>query len=208
MLQEQLSGYSVTAKQIFEKRTPCEIAKCLSKKESIEFVYEQKDAYPMTDPQLGIYLAGIHDPGSLEYNNPASMFFEKAMGIDAHKLADAVKQTAELYPFMKVCARVVCGEPCIVPVRDMQIDVAVIKTQQTDIDELCREFVKPFDLENGPLFRFAVYETHAGVVYFSDIHHIITDGTSEALFVKNLALIYSGKQPQREIVNSFMISTY
>ena len=208
MLQEQLSGYSVTAKQIFEKRTPCEIAKCLSKKESIEFVYEQKDAYPMTDPQLGIYLAGIHDPGSLEYNNPASMFFEKAMGIDAHKLADAVKQTAELYPFMKVCARIVGGEPCIVPVSDMQIDVPVISTQQTDIDELCREFVKPFDLENGPLFRFAVYETPRGVVFFSDIHHLITDGTSEALFVKNLALIYGGKAPQKEIVNSFMLSTY
>ena len=208
MLQEQLHGYSVTAKQIFEKRTPCEIAKCLSKEEKIEFVYEHKDAYPMTDPQLGIYLANIHDTASLEYNNPASMFFEKGMGIDAHKLADAVKQTAELYPFMKVCARVVSGEPCIVPVRDMQIDVAVIKTQQSDIEQLCREFVKPFDLENGPLFRFAVYETPAGVVYFSDIHHLITDGTSESLFVKNLALIYSGKQPQREIVNSFMISTY
>lgn len=208
MLQEQLHGYSVTAKQIFEKRTPCEIAKCLCKEQNIHFEYEHRDAYPMTDPQLGIYLAVVQDRGSLEYNNPASMFFEKGMGIDAHKLADAVKQTAELYPFMKVCARVVSGEPCIVPVRDMQIDVAVIKTQQTDIEQLCREFVKPFDLENGPLFRFAVYETPAGVVYFSDIHHIITDGTSEALFVKNLALIYSGKQPQREIVNSFMISTY
>ena len=119
MLQEQLSGYSVSAKQIFEKRTPCEIAKCLSKEEKVEFVFEHKDAYPMTDPQLGIYLANIHDTASLEYNNPASMFFEKDMGIDAHKLADAVKQTAELYPFMKVCARIIGTVPCIVPVSDM-----------------------------------------------------------------------------------------
>ena len=208
MLQEHLSGHSVTAKQIFEKRTPCEIAKCLRKEKKTDLVFKRMDAYPMTDPQLGIYLAGIHDVNSLEYNNPASMFFEKAMGIDAHKLADAVKRTAELYPFMKVCARIVGGEPCIVPVSGMQIDVPVIRTQQTDIDELCRGFVKPFDLENGPLFRFAVYETPDGVVYFSDIHHLITDGTSESLFVKNLALIYNGKTPQKEIVNSFMVSTY
>ncbi|MBO5575368.1 MAG: amino acid adenylation domain-containing protein [Ruminococcus sp.] len=208
MLQEQLSGYSVSAKQIFEKRTPCEIAKCLSKEEKIKFVFEHKDAYPMTDPQLGIYLANIHDTSGLEYNNPASMFFEKDMGIDAHKLADAVKQTAELYPFMKVCARIIGTVACIVPVSDMQIDVPVIQTQQTDIDELCREFVKPFDLENGPLFRFAVYETPDGVVYFSDIHHLITDGTSESLFVKNLARIYNGKAPEKELVNSFMVSTY
>ncbi len=208
MLQEQLSGYSVSTKQIFENRTPGRIARCLSKEEKTEFVYEHKDAYPMTDAQLGICLACVHDTNSLEYNNPASMFFEKDSGVDAQRLADAVKQTAELYPFMKVCARVVDAVPCVVPVPEMQINVPVIRTQQTDIDELCRGFVKPFDLENGPLFRFAVYENPDGVVFFSDIHHLITDGTSESLFVNNLALIYNGKAPEKEIVNSFMLSTY
>lgn len=208
MLQEKLSGYAVPTKLIFEKRTPFETAKCLTKQDETEFVFEQKDAYPMTDAQLGIYLANIHDLQSLEYNNPASFTFEKAIGIDAQKLADAVRQTAELYPFMKVCARVVDAVPCVVPVPEMQIEVPVIKTQQTDAEVICKEFVKPFDLENGPLFRFAVYETPSSVIYFSDIHHLITDGSSEALFVKNVARIYNGEAPEMETVNSFMVSTY
>ena len=208
MLQEKLSGYSVPTKLIFDKRTPFEIAKCLIKQDKTEFVFEQKDAYPMTDAQLGIYLANIHDMQSLEYNNPASITFEKEMGIDPQKLADAVKQTAELYPFMKVCARVVDAVPCVVPVPELKIEVPVIKTQLTDADAICKEFVKPFDLENGPLFRFAVYETPDGVIYFSDVHHLITDGSSEALFAKNIARIYSGEAPETETVNSFMVSTY
>ena len=208
MLQEKLSGYFVSTKLIFEKRTPCEIAKCLMKKQTELFVSTKKDAYPMTDPQLGIYLACIHDMESLEYNNPASMFFEKSMGIDAKRLADSIIKTAELYPFMKVCAKAINGTPCIIPVDNMKIDVPVIHTEQTNIDELIQEFIKPFDLENGPLFRFAVYETPAGVIFLNDIHHLIVDGTSVSLFMKNLALIYEDGQPEAETVSSFMLCSY
>ncbi len=208
MLQEQLSGYCVSAKQIFEKRTPCEIAKCLTQKSDEDFAFEQRDAYPMTDPQLGIYLANMQDMQSLEYNTPSSTVFDRDTGIDAQRLADAVKQTAELYPFMKVCAKVVDGKPCIVPVKDMQIDIPVIKTDETDEDKLMKSFLKPFDLENGPLFRFAVYDTPNGAVLLFDVHHLITDGTSQSLFMKNLALVYAGKTPEKEAVSSFALCSW
>ena len=205
MLTEELAGYTVSTKQIFEKRTPCGIATCLVRKSSESFVFEQRDAYPMTDPQLGIYLANMQDMQSLEYNTPSSTVFDKDTDIDAQRLADAVRQTAELYPFMKVCAKVVDGVPCIVPVKDMQIDVPVIRTEETDDDKLMSGFLEPFDLENGPLFRFAVYDTPKGAVLLFDVHHLITDGTSQSLFMKNLALVYEGKAPEEETVSSFML---
>ena len=175
MLQEKLSQYSLTAGQIFENRTPAGIAACLAAKEQISFDFPEKDAYPMTDPQLGIYLANIRDTESLEYNNPVTLFLDKDSGITAQALADAVKRTAELYPSIKVCARTVDSVPCMVPVPDMDINVPVISTELTDEDEICRDFIKPFDLENGPLFRFAVYDTPAGVMFISDVHHLITN---------------------------------
>ncbi|MBR4555323.1 MAG: amino acid adenylation domain-containing protein [Ruminococcus sp.] len=208
LLQEKLLGYSLSAGQIFEKRTPSGIAACLSAKEKTSFVFEEREAYPMTDPQLGIYLANIRDTGSLEYNNPVTLFLGKDAPVSAQDFADAVKRTAGLYPSVKVCARTVDSVPCMIPVPDMEIEVPVISTDITDEDELCRAFVRPFDLENGPLFRFAVYDTPAGIIFISDVHHIITDGTSLSLFMKNLSLICSGKEPAAETVNSFMLSTY
>ena len=48
----------------------------------------------MTDAQLGIYLANMQEPQSLEYNNPASMFFPPSSGVSVERLAKAVKETA------------------------------------------------------------------------------------------------------------------
>ena len=208
MLQERLSELRLSSAQIFSLRTPREIAKASGNGGDISFEFEEKTAYPMTDAQLGIYLAGIQDPQSLEYNNPASMFFPVDMNIDADRLADAVKKTAELYPFMKVCVKAVDGVPSVLPVKDMPVEVSFEKTQETDPEVLSRQFVRPFDLENGPLFRFKLFNTPAGIYYFSDVHHLITDGTSISLFTKNLVRIYSGEMPVSEDVSGFMLCDY
>lgn len=187
LLQEKLAEYNLSSAQIFSLRTPKEIAKALGEKVSVSFEYEEKDAYPMTDAQLGIYLACIREAQSLEYNNPVSMFFPEELNVDTERLALSVKKTVELYPFMKVCAKTVDGVPCILPVKDMPVEVSFEKTQETDSEVLSGQFVRLFDLEHGPLFRFKIFNTPAGAYLFSDVHHIITDGSSVSLFMKNLA---------------------
>lgn len=208
MLQEELGDFKLSSAQIFSLRTPKAIAASVGDGEQISFEYEEKSAYPMTDAQLGIYLANIQEPQSLEYNNPASMFFPNSLGVDAERLAKAVKETAALYPFMKVCAKVIDGVPCVVPVKDMKIRVDIESTDETDADKLCRSFVKPFDFEHGPLFRFRIFITPDGLYFFNDVHHLITDGTSTSVFTHNLAKIYMGEEPDREEVNGFMLSSY
>ena len=41
-----------------------------------------------------------------------------------------------------------------------------------------------------------------------DIHHLITDGTSQSLFMKNLSLVYAGKAPEEETVSSFALCSW
>ena len=208
MLQEELESFGLSSAQILSLRTPKAIAESVGSGEQITFEYEEKSAYPMTDAQLGIYLANMQEPQSLEYNNPASMFFPDSLGVSAERLASAVKETAALYPFMKVCVQVIDGVPCVVPVKDMEIRVDIESTDETDADTLCKGFVKPFDFEHGPLFRFKIFITPEGLYFFNDVHHLITDGTSTSVFTNNLAKIYMGESPDREEVNGFMLSTY
>lgn len=208
MLQEELKEYNLSSGQIFTLRTPKKIAGSIGSGEQTAFEYEEKSAYPMTDAQLGIYLENIKEPQSLEYNNPAEMFFPKDMNIDSDRLADAVKKTVEMYPFMKVCAKIVDGVPCVVPVNNMPVDVSFEVTDETDADILNQKFVKPFDFENGPLFRFKIYSTPDGLYLFNDVHHLITDGTSTSIFTQNLAKNYMGEEVETEEVNGFMLSSY
>ncbi len=208
MLQEELSDFRLSSARIFSLRTPKAIAASASDEDGIAFEYIEKTAYPMTDAQLGIYLANMQEPQSLEYNNPASMFFPAEMKADPEKLASAVKKTAALYPFLKVCARVIDGVPCVCPVKDMELRVDLESTEETDPEKLCAGFVKPFDFENGPLFRFKIFITPKGLYFFNDVHHLITDGTSTSVFINNLARIYAGLSPDEEEVNGFMLSDY
>lgn len=208
MLQEELEEYHLSSSQIFSLRTPKAIAGSVGKEEAVLFEQEKKDFYPMTEPQLGIYLANMQDIDSLEYNNPASLFFPKEIGIDAEKLKDAVKETVNLYPSLKVCVKVKDGVPGLVPVLDLPVEIPLKKTAETDAEVLCRQFLDVFDFERGPLFRFCIYETPEGLYLFQDVHHLITDGTSTSRFLQNLAKLYEKKAPDPETVTSFQLSSY
>jgi acyl carrier protein len=55
------------------------------------------------------------------------------------------------------------------------------------------DFVQPFDLSRAPLFRVAIlkYDTGKSLMMI-DIHHIITDGTSQEIMLNEFAVLYSG----------------
>lgn len=59
------------------------------------------------------------------------------------------------------------------------------------------------------MFRFEIDILKNGdVLLLGDMHHIITDGTSTALFFSRMAMAYEGAAPEPELVDSFMLSNY
>ncbi|GAA2853775.1 hypothetical protein GCM10010517_11660 [Streptosporangium fragile] len=58
------------------------------------------------------------------------------------------------------------------------------------------EVLRPFDLEKGPLARFTLFETGPGrhlLVFVA--HHLIFDGHSKDVLVRDLAAFYNGEPP-------------
>ena len=50
-------------------------------------------------------------------------------------------------------------------------------------------FIRPFDLNRAPLLRVGYYENTVMI----DMHHIITDGSSMSIFLRELNEIYMGR---------------
>ena len=67
-----------------------------------------------------------------------------------------------------------------------------IKTTTVEVDNLIRsEIGRPFDLVSGPLFRVYLYSlTDMHSILLITMHHIITDGWSQRVFVKEFAAFY------------------
>lgn len=166
--------------------------------------------YPLTANQLGVYFDCVKDSEKLAYNLPKFINFGK---IDADRLKSAIIKVIDYHPYLKT--RIVMDngiayqeERNSLPVNDLIEIVDVDFANGADFDELSdenignfnlsnvnvknyvEEFIKPFNLSEGPLFRFKILKCDDNVALLSDFHHIIVDGTSLNLLFRQLALIY------------------
>ncbi|MYT24130.1 hypothetical protein GTW69_28245, partial [Streptomyces sp. SID7760] len=61
-----------------------------------------------------------------------------------------------------------------------------------DVEEwMAAEHHRPFDLESGPLFRAALLHTPEGAVLALAMHHIVADGWSVGILVRELLTAYA-----------------
>jgi amino acid adenylation domain-containing protein len=63
------------------------------------------------------------------------------------------------------------------------------------IRHLSSEFIRPFDLSQVPLFRVGLIKVEeTRHIFLFDIHHIVTDGTSQTILLQELIELYDGKE--------------
>ena len=61
------------------------------------------------------------------------------------------------------------------------------------------ELTRPYDLNSDEvLFRAEIYETRDGSFFYLDMHHIVSDGESEAILLRDINRAYSGEEISRE----------
>ncbi len=153
---------------------------------------------PLTESQKGVYLECINDPSSLKYNIP--VLTRLPDGTDAARLRDAVRKVFSLHDALRVNVITPDGIPSMI-LRDY--DAVIPEIETGDAREAFAAFAQPFDLENGPLFRFCIAHASDGDYLFADFHHVIFDGTSIHVFFSQIAEVYDGKAPLPEDLTIF-----
>lgn len=157
---------------------------------------------PLTDAQRGVYLECIAEPDSTMYNIPFACRLPD--GTDEGRFISAVKTAAAKHRVLFVTVSAPDGVPSMIYPGCADAEVEIIEAD--DISSACREFVRPFDLENGPLYRFALCRTDGGSALLADVHHIIFDGTSLGALVSEIAAVYAGKEADDEKLTQFDIA--
>lgn len=71
------------------------------------------------------------------------------------------------------------------------------------IDDYKDHIGADFDLLHDPLFRLEIYRTRSGNYLYVDFHHIIFDGMSFSVFLKEVKKAYDGEAIEMEAVNGF-----
>ena len=155
---------------------------------------DSQKLYPLTSNQLGVYFDCIKDTESLSYNLPKKIEYTKP--IDADKLKSAIVKAIDNHPYLKTRIIMENGEAYQERRDDFKVDNLIEITDDADVND----FVKPFKLDEGPLFRFKIVGDR---MLLADFHHIILDGTSLNILFDEIAKIYDGKDYELEELNGF-----
>lgn len=141
--------------------------------------------------QRVFFLQGLV-PDTVGYNESTAVLLEGP--IEAERVEDIFAKIIERHESLRTSFQVVDGE--IVQVVHPHVDFRVIclMSDEQSVERDLAQFVQPFDLAQAPLFRVGLIRLgeHKSVLAL-DIHHIISDGTSINLLIKDFAELYSGK---------------
>ena len=149
---------------------------------------------PLTFAQMGVYYECRKNPDSLAYNIPALFSFDVAT--DPEKLASAVRAVVKAHPTLTARFLQEGESTLLVPADEM--DMARKTMTEEELLEFRATFVRPFDLDTGPLSRFAVVSTPERTCLFTDFHHLAFDGSSMELFLRDLGSALEGADLKAE----------
>ncbi|WP_145625238.1 bacitracin non-ribosomal peptide synthetase BacC, partial [Bacillus paralicheniformis] len=189
----------VPLRQIFETPTIKDIGDFIESMKESPYTSitqaEEKEYYALSSAQRRLYILNQIEPGGLSYNMPFAM--KIAGDFDVDRFEDAFRQLIERHEALRTAFVMVDGEPVQKIEKEVDFKVKYGRLGQDRLEEKIKAFIKPFALEKAPLLRVEVLKASGDEhVLMFDMHHIISDGVSMAIFTRELAELYEGKTLQ------------
>jgi amino acid adenylation domain-containing protein len=167
-----------------------------AKQEEAETAHADMSNIPLSYAQMGVYVDSIKNPESTIYNTPVIARFPK--DVDIKLLTKAAETLIKTHPMLQ--AHFGSAGSDIIQIVDLEqpVEIAQSQCKEEDIPRYKWEFVKPFNLRQGPLYRMEIVTTEQWVYLMMDIHHLIIDGGSFDLLLSQLFDLLNGKEIEPE----------
>jgi amino acid adenylation domain-containing protein/non-ribosomal peptide synthase protein (TIGR01720 family) len=185
--------------EIFERPTIIELSDYIKnlkrdRHESIEPA-ERKEYYKLSSAQKRLYTLQQMGKSLTHYNIPGILVLEGK--INKEKFEDTFNRLIQRHESFRTCFVPVNDEPVqkVCDKVEFKMEYHDAEVEDGELEELIIEnFVHPFDLSRAPLLRVGLIrleeEKHLLMV---DMHHIISDGVSQEIFIREFRSLYAGK---------------
>ncbi|MDQ1353044.1 MAG: hypothetical protein QG657_3350, partial [Acidobacteriota bacterium] len=181
--------------QIFLLPTVRELGQYI--KEAVEDKYlavepvEKQEYYVLSSAQQRLYILQQMDAGGTTYHIPNAYVVEgelDMMGLDM-----VFRKLIQRHEILRT-SFIVANEEPVQRVHD-EVEFKIEVLGGRDKGASVSNFIRPFELSHAPLMRVGVIkEAETRHILVVDIHHIVTDGTSMELLIKEFKLFYMGQE--------------
>ncbi|NIM14873.1 MAG: amino acid adenylation domain-containing protein [Candidatus Aminicenantes bacterium] len=166
---------------------------------------EETEYYALSSSQQRIYFSHRMDRKAVLYNMPSAWALEGT--VDINRLESTFKKLISRQESLRTSFKVIgVGEEVVQCIHDkveFEIEYYELATEDTERKEeiihnskfiIQNSFIRPFDLSQAPLLRVGLIKLPASYFLLVDMHHIISDGVSVNIFVKEFTLLYEGEE--------------
>ncbi|MGD2086554.1 MAG: amino acid adenylation domain-containing protein, partial [Candidatus Aminicenantes bacterium] len=188
----------ISIADLFICPTPRELCSQIRKREkqahqSIQLT-EEKEYYPLTSAQKRFYVFQQLEPDNTSYNMPELMLIQGK--VSKEKFEKIFKKLIQRHESLRTTFFQAKGEAVQRVHPAHQVPFA-LEFHHPATGQITRSFSRPFDLSQLPLLRLAFFETGKEKYFLMfDMHHIISDGVSIEIFIKEFLAYYNGKEPE------------
>ena len=155
---------------------------------------EKRTHYKTSSAQQRLYILQQMELKNISYNIP--QFIQLEGDPDKDKLEMAFKKLIERHESFRTSFEMINMEP-VQRIHD-QVSFEIEYYNEIQPDEtrqILKKFVRPFDLEHAPLIRIGLIKTgNKQHIMMTDMHHIISDGVSMVILVKDFMDLYSNNE--------------
>ena len=109
-----------------------------------------------------------------------------------------MKQAVEAHPELSIHFTTK-GDAIVQTLADsLPVEVPITEMSDEALAAYKNEFVRPFNLQKAPLYRFEVVKTESGVHLLMDVHHLVFDGGSADLLIRQIGSALEGSAVEKE----------
>lgn len=154
------------------------------------------DEYPVSWEQLAVLQAETNLSPGTGYNLP--QFIKLPENFDLDRLKQAFNKLIIIHEVLRTkFDRINSEKPVMKIIPEFDFEIKVIKIDTLDRQSV-ESLVKPFKLDDVPLFRSAILDSDKdGKVLFFDIHHSLADAKSIVILLSQLFRLYNGENVER-----------
>src|SRR5215213_11727459 len=162
-----------------------------------DFLTEEVYALPLSFAQQRLWFLDQLQPGVTAYNIPGALRLRGTLNFTA--LERSLNEIIARHETLRTVFSVVDGQPVqwirtslTIPIVSAAVVAQTAEEQEAELRRLAREeAARPFDLEAGPLLRVRLLRLNEREhVLLLTMHHIVSDGWSMGVLVRELCALY------------------
>lgn len=154
----------------------------------------EREKYPLASGQRRIYIQERLQPSSTSYNIPVAVLIEGKL--EYGQAAAALETMIRHHDILRTFIAEEDGIPYQIIRPFVSLTFAERTIREEEIAAATTAFIRPFECHRPPLFRVGLYRIAENrQLFLLDMHHLISDGSTVALFMKQLLQLCAGEAP-------------